>query len=533
MRLGLTGKYTLGMGIVVLAAMGLFAYLNLHTLQTHLLEEAVRDVDFLSETIIQTTHYQMLEDDRKRVYQMIEEVGNQEGIEHIRIINKDGSINFSTEAAEIGTIINKKAEACNVCHAANIPLVNASSMNRSRFFTDRNGRDVLGIARGIYNEPVCSNAACHYHDPETKLLGVLDVTISLDRAKSNLLEYRNSVGVLTLCLLLVTAIALTLLTRILIDNPVQRLLRHTERVARGDFSSHIELPREDEIGHLAASFNRMTTNLQAAQSDLEDLMRNLEGMVEERSRKIQEIQSHLVQSEKLASVGELAAGIAHEINNPLAGIVMFSSMVLNHKDLSPALRGDVQVVLDEAQRCADIVRRLLEFSRPNPPHKELCSIGQLLEHTLALVVYQPSFHNIRIDRSFRQDDVPQVLLDPNQVQQVFMNLLINAGQAMSGEGVLELAVDRDEDWLQVRVKDTGCGIPPEQMKKIFDPFFTTKGTSGTGLGLSVSYGIIHSHGGTIEVESTVGEGTVFTVRLPLKEGRDLAGFASTPGQAPG
>jgi len=528
MRLGLTGKYTLGVGLVVLAAMGLFAYLNLHTLQTHLLEEAVRDVDFLSETIIQTTHHQMLEDDRKRVYQMIEEVGNQEGIEHIRIINKDGSINFSTEAAEIGTIINKKAEACNVCHADNIPLVNASSMNRSRFFTDRHGRNVLAVARGIYNEPVCSNAACHYHDPGTKLLGVLDVTVSLDRAQSNLIEYRNGVGVLTLCLLLITAIALTLLTRSLIDSPVQRLLRHTERVARGDFSSHIELSRNDEIGHLAASFNHMTANLQTAQGDLEDLMHSLEGLVEERSRKIQEIQSHLVQSEKLASIGELAAGIAHEINNPLAGIVMFSSMVLNHKDLSPALHEDVQVVLDEAQRCADIVRRLLEFSRPAAPHKEFCSIRHLLEHTLALVVYQPSFHNIRIVRDFRQADTPQILLDPNQVQQVFMNLLINAGQAMRGEGTLELAVDRDGDWLLVRARDTGCGIPPEHIKKIFDPFFTTKGTLGTGLGLSVSYGIIHSHGGTIQVESTVGEGTVFTVRLPLEGGRGPGGAASTP-----
>jgi len=512
--MGLIGKYTLAIGIVVLATMTLFAYLNLHTLRTHLLEDAVRDVDFLSETLIQTTHYQMLEDDRKRVYLMIDEVGNQEGIEHIRIINKDGIINFSTEAAEIGRILDTKAEACTVCHAANVPLVHASSMNRSRFFKDVNGKDVLGIARGIYNEPVCSNAACHFHDPDIKLLGVLDVIVSLDRVKRNINAHRTNVALLTLCLLLLMAMVLTLLTQTLIDEPVKRLLRHTERVAEGDFSSRIEVDSEDEIGQLSASFNHMTDNLQQTHSHLNDLMHSLEDKVEERSRRIQEIQSRLLQSEKLASVGELAAGIAHEINNPLTGIVMFASMVLNHKDLSPELRGDLQTVLQETQRCADIVRRLLEFSRSSPPCKEFGSVPQLLEHTLSLVMYQASFHDIQIVK-YIEEGVPEILLDPNQIRQVFINLLINASQAMSGGGVLELAVEREGDWVVTRIKDTGTGISPENLKRIFDPFFTTKGSSGTGLGLSISYGIIHNHGGTIEVNTRVGEGTTFIIRLPI------------------
>jgi len=500
--------------------MAFFAFLSLHTLRTHLLEEAVRDVDFLSETVIQTTHYQMLEDDRKRVYQMIKEVGTQGEIEHIRLINKDGIINFSTESTEIGTILDKKAEACNVCHAENIPLVNASSMNRSRFFKDLKGRDVLGIARGIYNEPVCSSAACHVHDPAVKLLGVLDVIVSLDRAKKNLHEFGGNVAVLTVCLLMLMAIVLTLLTQTLINEPVQRLLRHTERVSEGDFTTRIKVGSADELGQLAASFNHMTTNLQDAHNDLNDMMHNLEAMVEERSRKIQEIQSRLLQSEKLASIGELAAGIAHEINNPLTGIVMFASMVLNHKDLSPDLRGDLKTVLNETQRCADIVRRLLEFSRATPPHKEPCTVTQLLEHTLALVMYQASFQDIHIFKHYREE-LPEIMLDPNQIQQVFMNLLLNASQSMSGGGNLELSVDLDDEWIVTRMRDTGCGISADNLKKIFDPFFTTKGSSGTGLGLSISYGIIHNHGGSIEAESTVGEGTVFTIRLPADGEREV------------
>lgn len=519
MQLRLIGKYTLAIGIVVLTAMALFAYLNLHTLRTHLVEEAVRDVDFLSETIIETTHYQMLEDDRKRVYQMIEEVGTQKEIEHIRLINKDGTINFSTESREIGTILDKKAEACNVCHAENIPLVNASSMNRSRFFKDLKGRDVLGIARGIYNEPVCSSAACHFHDPDVKLLGVLDVIVSLDRAKKNLHEFGVNVAVLTACLLLLMATVLTLLTQTLINEPVQRLLRHTERVAEGDFSTRIKVASTDELGQLAASFNHMTTNLQETHSELNDMMHNLESMVEERSRKIQDIQSRLLQSEKLASIGELAAGIAHEINNPLTGVVMFASMVLNHKDLSPGLRGDLQTVLNETQRCADIVRRLLEFSRATPPHKEPCAVERLLEHTLALVMFQASFQNIRVIKHYREE-LPKIMLDPNQMQQVFMNLLLNASQSMPDGGKLELSVDMEDEWVITRMRDTGFGISADNLKKIFDPFFTTKGNSGTGLGLSISYGIIHNHGGTIEAESKVGEGTLFTIHLPVGDARE-------------
>jgi two-component system NtrC family sensor kinase len=196
-------------------------------------------------------------------------------------------------------------------------------------------------------------------------------------------------------------------------------------------------------------------------------------------------------------------------------------MVLNHKDLSPDLRGDLKIVLNETQRCADIVRRLLEFSRSTPPHKEPDKIARLLDHTLALVMYQAAFHDVHIIKNYREG-LPEIMLDPNQIQQVFMNLLLNASQSMPDGGVLELSADLEGEWVIARVRDTGCGVSPENLKKIFDPFFTTKGSSGTGLGLSISYGIIHNHGGTIEVESTVGKGTVFTIRLPAGEKREVA-----------
>ena len=193
---------------------------------------------------------------------------------------------------------------------------------------------------------------------------------------------------------------------------------------------------------------------------------------------------------------------------------MFASLALEQPALSPDLRSDLQTILGETRRCGDIVRRLLEFSRESPPHKEWSAINRLLDQTLALLEHQALFQDVRILRRYR-DDLPETLLDPNQIEQVLMNIMLNAGQAMGGQGELELATGCGGGWLQVGIRDTGCGIPEENLKKIFDPFFTTKEHFGTGLGLSVSYGIIQNHGGTIEVTSKVGSGTLFTIRLPI------------------
>lgn len=507
-------KYTLVIGGVLLLTMVCYAVLNVHSLKDMLLGEAVRDVDNLSETLVQTTHYQMLEDDRKRVYQMMEEVGTQQGIEHIRLINKDGVIRFSTESAEIGTLIDKNAEACTMCHSDDTPLTHASSMNRSRKFHDRSGKDVLGLAKGIYNEPVCSTADCHFHSPDQKLLGVLDVIVSLEGMQTQAFSYTVDIAALTFILLLVLFLALMLLNEYLINDPLSSLVLHVGRLSRGELDSRIENMPQDEFGELELAVNQMAQNLERAQNELRDLAQNLELKVEERTREIRTIQARLMHSEKLASLGELVAGIAHEINNPLTSILMFSSLVLEHTRLEPALKGDMETVLRETQRCADIVRRLLEFSRESPPKMSHDSLNWIMERTLALVERQELFHNIRIHRNY-DDDLPPLMLDGNQIKQVFINILLNASQAMEGSGELTVASGRLGRMVFMRVSDTGPGIPEAIVEKIFDPFFTTKEHRGTGLGLSVSFGIVENHGGKIEVESRLGEGASFTVLLPL------------------
>jgi two-component system NtrC family sensor kinase len=496
--------------------MVLFAFVNHRTLKDLWLHEAVKDVDNLSETIIRTTYYQMLEDDRARVFQVIQEVADQEGIEHIRLINKDGRIAYSTESSEIGALLDKDAAACNVCHRSDTPLEHATSMSRSRIFREGDGEEILGLAKGIYSQPECESAACHAHPADVKLLGVLDVTVSLSAIKARMNFYRESVIAFTILLLLVLFVCLTCLTRRFVTTPVKDLLRQTHRLSHGELEGRIETGARDEIGELGEAFNEMTDNLRKAHAELRQWAETLEAKVAERSREIEQIQQQLLHSEKLASLGGLVAGIAHEVNNPLTGIMMFSSLALKNPTLPPPLQKDLQTVVCETQRCAEIVRGLLEFSRQSQPLKKEHSVNVLLDTTLALVEHQPRFHDIKIVRHYDATLSP-VLVDSTQLRQVLMNLVLNAAQAMPGGGLLTVAtgISLEKERLFIAIGDTGCGISEEHLPKIFDPFFTTKEHEGTGLGLSVSYGIVKSHGGEIEVQSRLGEGTRFTVLLPL------------------
>jgi two-component system NtrC family sensor kinase len=228
-----------------------------------------------------------------------------------------------------------------------------------------------------------------------------------------------------------------------------------------------------------------------------------------------------VRSEKLASLGQLVAGIAHEINNPLAGILIFADMFAKDQRLDEGQRKDALTIVHETNRCADIVKRLLDFSRTSIPDKRLKSLSSIMEITLALVMHHANVNDVEIIRHYGVN-LPDIEVDPTQLEQVFINLLVNACHAMPVGGCMTIVMrtDLERDLIITTIEDTGQGISEENLGRIFDPFFTTKnqeldGVAGTGLGLSVSYGIIENHGGQITVQSVVDHGTVFTVELPI------------------
>jgi two-component system NtrC family sensor kinase len=384
-------------------------------------------------------------------------------------------------------------------------------------YIDKQGKQVVGMAKAIYNEESCYLAACHFHPPKQRILGVLDTIVSLENMQALIDFYRNRIILLTIFLLLSISLAITLFTHRLVNRPVKKLLTQTARIARGDFDALVNNTSRvrDEMGDLSDAFNQMTASLKSARMEREEWGKNLEAKVFERTSEIKKMQTQLLRSEKLVSLGRLVAGITHEINNPLTGILMYANLIHGNPKLDLSLKNDADVIINEAKRCAKIVTGLLNFSREAIPQKKPTSLNQVMEGALVLIVRQSSFHNIDIVRDY-QPDLPLIPLDENQIEQVFINMLLNANQSMPGGGtiVIETYTEK-EDYACLKITDTGTGITEENMGKIFDPFFTTKSDKGTGLGLSVSYGIIERHGGKIEVQSKVNEGTTFVIKLPL------------------
>ncbi len=318
-----------------------------------------------------------------------------------------------------------------------------------------------------------------------------------------------------LCVVLLLVLLYFLTTRIIY--PMRAMVFATQKIAEGDLSHKVNVKSKDEVGLLADSFNQMTSDLKAANEKLIDWGRTLEKKVEERTKELRETQAHLIQTEKLASLGKLAAGIAHEINNPLGGILIYSHLILEDLDKNNPYYKNLEKIVKETTRCKDIVKGLLEFARPKEPETTSTNINELLNKSLSLVESQSLFQNIRVEKRY-SPDLPMIVADSSQLQQVLMNIILNAADAMQGEGhlILKTSLDENGENLIMDFTDTGPGIREEDKKKIFDPFFTTKEVGqGTGLGLSISYSVIRKHQGTIEVQSTFGKGSTFTIKLPV------------------
>jgi len=302
-----------------------------------------------------------------------------------------------------------------------------------------------------------------------------------------------------------------------ITRPLDSLVFATEKVAQGDLAYEVPVQSSDELGNVAASFNKMTKVLQSSNEEITKRTRDLE----ETNKELREAQAQLIQTEKMSSLGRLAAGVAHEINNPLTGVMTFSHLLLkNAKD--EATRKDLEIIVRETTRCKKIIKGVLDFARETPPQRKLCQVNDIIGRTLAILEPQSLFHNIQTERNL-DDKLPQIWIDENQMEQVFMNIVLNAAEAMKGEGRFSISssLNKKGDFVEVRMEDTGMGISYEYLNKIFHPFFTTKDPQkGTGLGLSVSYGIVQKHKGDILVESEVGKGTIFIIKLPVEKKED-------------
>jgi two-component system NtrC family sensor kinase len=494
-------KLIVAVGGVALIIIGIFAYGILSAQQQQLISEVRRSANQLSETVKNSTRYDMLLNHRESVYRIITTIGKQEGIRKVRIFNKEGAIIFSTDPLDIGQMVDKRAEACYACHAANQPLERLPISERTRTFQLPGSGRILGIINPIYNEPSCWQSQCHAHDPAQKVLGVLDISMSLDEVDRDLKSSQRRLFLFGIAAIAAVSLMIYLLVDRIVLRPVSDIVAATHKVTAGDLQYKIELPKRDEIGLLAQSFNAMT-------------------------QKLSEAQRQVYQSQKLAAVGQLAAGVAHEINNPLTGVLSYSSFLLKRAADTPEFKEDLEVIVRETQRCRGIVKGLLDFARQSPPEKRPSDVNEIVERAIRIVQTQLDAHRVELRKDLGVG-LPLIHADANQIQQVVVNLLLNANDAIGeGGGAIALATalkthegpaGPPTPAVEIVVGDTGCGIPAANLPRIFDPFFSTKGPKGTGLGLAVAWGIIEKHNGRIEVESAPGQGTTFRIVLPIGE----------------
>lgn len=486
-------KLILAVGSATITIILLFSYFIFESQHRAMIQLLEQNASQCSETVKSATKYDMMLNQREHTYKIIETIGQQQCIEKIRIFNKSGEIIQSTDKNEIHQMVDKKAESCFACHAENAPLVKLNIPERTRIFTSSHNHKSLGIINPIYNEPACWQADCHAHNQSQTVLGVLDVVISLEEVEQQIAANRRMIVWFLLATIVAISLLLWLLVHRMVGRPVEQLSQATRIVAEGNLEYKIDLKKKDELGQLAQLFNEMTSKLVT-------------------------VQRQLYQSDKLASLGRLTSGIAHEINNPLTGVLSFSSLLLKRPDLGPDVKEDLEVIVRETKRCRDIVRRLLDFARQELPKKTLVNISEVIGRAVD-ILGNLHLKNISIQVNIA-DNLPSLKADPNQLQQVLINLLVNAIDAIDDRGgEISIAVNSEklesQDYMAIEITDSGSGIPAEHLSKIFDPFFTTKGQKGTGLGLAVVWGIIEKHGGKIDVKSEVGRGTTFTLHLPI------------------
>ncbi|MFI4938969.1 MAG: sensor histidine kinase [Burkholderiales bacterium] len=526
-------KVGLYLALTLTVAMTLFTLLVVEHQRDELRDATVSHLSNLSDVITKSTRYAMLQHKPEYVKQIIQDVAKQENIAKVRVWNKGGKILYSSYMPEVGQVLDRNADGCTLCYPYAAPGKQALTPTTSRIFFSPDGRRMIGSMEVLHNEHSCFSAACHEHDKSDPVLGVLDIVYSVDEIDKKMTSHSFIIAGLSLGFIIIVSLFVSGFVSRLVYRPLRDLETGSKRLSSGNLSQLIPVRSHDEFGEVAESFNAMTVALKNSQSELREWGHTLEQKVEERTKQLRIAQAETTRTEKLASVGLFASGIAHELNNPLTGVLTFSHLVRKKMPDGSQDAEDLDLVIRETKRCATIIRRLLDFAREKKPEKKFTDLNKIIEETKRIVEQPASLNNIRITVDLDRE-LPQIWIDADQIQQVIMNMLVNAQHAIGNGGGITVETRcvsglrhpepgvKAYPMVEIAITDSGCGISEENLQRIFDPFFTTKEVGkGTGLGLSVSHGIIQSHGGAIEVESKVGEGTTFYIYLPLGSPEDI------------
>ncbi|MBK5260624.1 MAG: HAMP domain-containing protein [Thermoanaerobaculia bacterium] len=495
--------------LVLLLNLGFLGYANVRLHRKHLERSTIASARRMNDVIRRSAAYYMLRNDRPALQQMIQTIDEQPTINGLRVYNAEGRVGFSTSLPEIG-------------HVVPLALMPDAGTRIYR----RAGERVLGISTPIFNAPSCSNAACHAHPATQDVLGLLDTNMSLSTADADVRAASWQFFFYSAAAIALTLLATGVFVWRFVHRPVRTLRDGTERLGRGELGTQIPASSADELGALATSFNRMSSQLHDAQAQIQFANRTLEERVQRKTAELQSAHEQMIHAEKLTSLGKLAAVVAHEINNPLSGILTYSKLLRKWVERGDDLAAKSEEMVDalaliesESRRCGDIVRNLLTFARAAPMNIANVDINSVVRQCVKLVQHKLDLGNIAADIDLAKD-LPPVRGDAGHLEQLLLALVMNAIEAMPGDGNLRITTESGTGGQSVviHVQDDGVGIPPALLPRLFDPFVTTKEEGkGVGLGLAISRSIVERHNGVIGVESEPGSGTTFTITLPSSE----------------
>ena len=482
----LIGRIVILSFLLFMLAIGSVTLFHIRREHTHITTSSLRTADLMMSVIERAIYSSMSTGNTRDVQTILEMVGSDERLDGVRIFHPDGRVLKSSEPNEIGRRVNPH------------DLATFLQGQRHNTFRGSSGKEVLGVVKPIYTEQNC--VPCH--GAGRRVIGVLNLDLSLDEMEAQLLQTSQLFGLTMLTIVLLLTWGISLIFNRFVRQPLKTMSAKMAQVEEGDLTVRLEPQSNDEVSALMVNFNSMVDRLSLANDELQDYH-----------------YQQMERADRLASVGEMSAGIAHEIKNPLAGIKGAITVLADDFSAEDPRREVIDKVLEQISRLDKAATDLLFFGRPGKPTLDYVDTNDLLKKTMFFVSQHPEAKNVHQTKEFTRN-LPPVWVDGKQLQQVFFNIIINAIQAMKGDGTLllqtDLVCEQGKQSVRVLIGDSGPGIKPEDLERIFTPFFTTK-TQGTGLGLAICRQLVEQQGGTIELRSRVGEGTRVVIDLPVSK----------------